>query len=675
MCRTLPGKVTLRYSIHAVLLSTSLSIAHADELDPLADDLLFEDIPIVFSASKYEQKISEAPSSVHIITDRDIEQYGWQTLMEVLDSVPGFYTSYDYAYGYVGSGGFSRPGDYNARYLFLLDGVRINDAIYDAEGVVRESIVNVDMIDRVEVISGPGSSLYGSSAFLGVVNIVTKDGQDFQGTEVAMNLAENASREMTISYGNRTSNGIDFVVSGQFFDSDGSDKLYVTEFDDPATNNGFAVNVDNQESRNLFGKVSYQDLEVSFGFYGRDKVVPTASYDTLFNSALYQLKEEKLSLGAQYTYDFNNTMMLVTRFAYNQYDYMGDYPYDYADPGDPLDLAIWEDKANGEFWLGETTLTKRFERHTLVAGLEYIDFNRQDQKSYDPYYTYIDDKQSTNRVGVYFQDDFSVTERLSMTLGGRFDKQANIEDGELNPRLAFRYRLGGDENLPSSLRLSYGTAFRAPNAYEQYYNDDSNTHKPAMELSAETLDTVELSWEHYFSPALMASASIFRYEIKDLIELVEDPADELLVFENRSSAEAQGVEFSLDGRLAENINALVSYSYVDAEDGATGEQLSNSPKHLAKINLSMPLWADYLRAGIEARYASKRAAITGGYVDGATTANLNLRSEEILPGLSLSARLINVFDEDVWHPVGPEHWQDSLLQPGRTYQLNILYRF
>jgi len=80
---------------------------------------------------------------------------------------------------------FGRPGDYNSRILLLIDGHRTNDNIYNQALVGAEGVIDVDLIDRVEIIRGPGSSLYGSNAFLAVVNIVTKRGRDLKGTEVS----------------------------------------------------------------------------------------------------------------------------------------------------------------------------------------------------------------------------------------------------------------------------------------------------------------------------------------------------------------------------------------------------------------------------------------------------------------------------------------------------------
>jgi len=147
--------------------------------------LLFADIPSVYSASKYEQKVTEAPSKVSIVTAEEIQRYGYQTLADILRSLPGFYTTYDRNYDYIGVRGFGIPGDYDTRLLLLVDGHRINDNVYDSLYSDRGFILDVDLIDRVELVRGPSSSLYGSSAFFGIVNVITKKGRDLNGTEVS----------------------------------------------------------------------------------------------------------------------------------------------------------------------------------------------------------------------------------------------------------------------------------------------------------------------------------------------------------------------------------------------------------------------------------------------------------------------------------------------------------
>ncbi len=144
--------------------------------------MLFQEIPSVYGASRYEQKVTEAPSSVSIVTSADIKHYGYRNLGEILESVPGLYTTYDRNYSYLGMRGFARAGDYNTRVLLLVDGHRLNDAVYDQAPIGTDFPVDVDLIDRVEIIRGPSSSIYGTNAFLGVINVITKRGRDLRGS-------------------------------------------------------------------------------------------------------------------------------------------------------------------------------------------------------------------------------------------------------------------------------------------------------------------------------------------------------------------------------------------------------------------------------------------------------------------------------------------------------------
>ena len=112
-----------------------------------------------------------------IVTAGEIKRYGYRTLADILRSVRGFFVTYDRNYDYVGVRGFGRPGDYNSRVLLLVDGHRINDNVYDTASIGTEFPVDVDLIDRMEIIPGPSSSLYGNNAFFGVINIITRKGE------------------------------------------------------------------------------------------------------------------------------------------------------------------------------------------------------------------------------------------------------------------------------------------------------------------------------------------------------------------------------------------------------------------------------------------------------------------------------------------------------------------
>ncbi len=183
--------------------------ANLSLLDMSVEDLMSIKIDSVYGASGFEQKVTEAPASVTIVTSEEIQRYGYRTLADILRNVEGFYVSYDRNYSYVGVRGFGLPGQYNNGIALLVDGHRLNDDIFDAALIGTEFPIDVDLIDRVEVIRGPNSSLYMASAFLAVVNIITKKGRDLPNLSVAAEAGGQGTYEGRLSYGRAFANGLE----------------------------------------------------------------------------------------------------------------------------------------------------------------------------------------------------------------------------------------------------------------------------------------------------------------------------------------------------------------------------------------------------------------------------------------------------------------------------------
>lgn len=236
----------------------------------------------VFGASQYEQKVTEAPASVTIITADEIKKYGYRTLADILHSVNGFYITNDRSYSYVGVRGFNRPGDYNSRVLLLVDGHRLNDNLYDQAGLGTESPIDVDLIERVEIVRGPSSSLYGTNAFFGVINVIMKRGRDVNGVELSTEVGGYHSYKGRVTYGKRLSSDLEVLFSAAFYDSRGHSRLFYREYNEPATNNGIARHADGDQAYNLFAKLTFHNLTLMGGYSGREKVAPTAHFSTFF---------------------------------------------------------------------------------------------------------------------------------------------------------------------------------------------------------------------------------------------------------------------------------------------------------------------------------------------------------------------------------------------------------
>lgn len=634
----------------------------SDLMELSFDQLLDLKVDSVYGASKFEQKIARAPAAVSIVTSEEIKMHGYRTLADLLRSVRGFYVSNDRNYSYLGVRGFNRPGDYNTRILLLVNGHRFNDNIYDSALLGTEFPVDIDLVDRVEVIRGPGSSIYGNSAFFGVINVITKQGRHLDGAVVSGAAGSWDSYQGRFSYGKKWANEVELLLSGSYYNSDGPARLFYPEYDRPDRNFGVAERADCDQFHNYLVSLSYRGLSLSGAYGSREKGIPTGAYGTDFNDPGNYTIDERTWADLRYTRSFERDLELMVRAYYDHYHYQGQYLYSSVKN---------RDYAIGHWWGTEAQLTQRlFDRHTLIAGVEFRDNFRQDQGNFDifPSAIYLDDRRSSQTWGLFSQAEIALRTNVILNAGLRYDWHSEIEDS-LNPRLGLIFQPAPQ----SAFKLLYGTAFRAPNAYELYYFGAGNKSNP--DLDPETIQTYELVYEQELAKYLRLSASAYYYQVEDLISQRLDPASGLIGFENLERAEARGVEAGLETRGLHGWRGRCSYALQTAEDGKTGEPLSNSPRHLAKFNLIAPLYQGKLFAGLELQYNGQVRTLAGSRADDFVIANFTLFSQKIVQGLEMSASIYNLFDASYGYPGASEHLQDILRQDGRSFRFKLTYRF
>ena len=633
------------------------------------EELIQFGIQEVFGASDRLQPVTEAPSSVSIVTADEIARYGYRTIADILRGVRGIYITNDRNYSYVGVRGFSRPGDYSTRVLLLVNGHRVNDNVYDQASVGAEFGIDVAMFERIEIIRGPASSLYGTNALFAVVNVVTRTGASLNGVAVDADTGTLGTQLIRGSAGRRLANGTDFALSGTLERNDGVSRLYLPVFDIPGGTDGVAHNLDGEQAGQLYGRFSVGNVTITGALGRRVKDVPTASFSTIFNAhdPGEQTTDLKSSVSAQYVRWFG-TARLTTEASFDHASYDGVYPYPGEEPGSADDFR---DGFSGSRWTVASRLARPLPgRQTLTLGGEFVDNVEQNQWGS---YTFLSADnfrldQSSRQGAAYVQDEVRLRPWLIVNGGLRHDRFPRFN--RTTPR-------GAVIVMPSpnhSFKYLYGRAFRAPNAYELYYFRDATAY-----LRPESIDTHEWVWEAYLGERVRTAVSTYRYratELLDLEVLESDPTDARpeFGFANIGTIRATGLELEGELRLKGGAQALASYALQHAKDAdGGGAGLTNSPWHLAKMRLSVPGPRDRSFASFEWQYLSSRTTITGATVTPASLANVtaNFPFGHALTG---TFQIRNLFNARYADPGSDEHLSDSIEQNGRTLRVGVRWK-
>lgn len=644
-------------------------LARSDELLQMSLEQLL-DVAVV-SASKYSQSVSDAPASMTVVTAEDIRSFGYRTLAEALSAVRGFYFTSDRIYQYAGVRGFSPPGDFNDRLLVMVDGHRINDNILDTGFLGTDFPVDMDLVERVEVIRGPGSSLYGGNALLGVINVVTKKGEAFGGTEGALAVGRNNLDKERLSWGQKLENGADLLLSASKMRTPGGEVAF-PDLAAPGNNGGRTRGTDFDHNASVFGKFSLDGLSLEGAWSRRDKGNAAGLTGTVLNDPASYYRDEMAFLDARYRTRLNERAEVESRVFVGSYDYLGNFLYPAGGGATTLNL----DTAHGRWWGGELKWLQDLGRHRLTLGLEAQQNWRQEQLNQDAGSALlnVNEAHSSRRGGVYVQDDYRYSETLSFSAGLRHDTSSGA-DALSSPRLAAVWRA----NPATLLKLLYGSAFRVPNSYELFYSyPGQQLANPA--LKPERISTWETTLDHYLNPDLRLSLAAYQYKMYNQISQVTDAASGLLQYQNQGDITGRGFEAETEKQFANGSRLRGSLSWEKAAD-VNGQVLQNAPRRLAKLNFSWPVVFGW-RLGLEGQAIGERltasAAGTSGRVPGYGLVNLSLLRPMAADGWEVSATVRNLFDRQVSDPAASDLGVAARTElPGERldWRLKLLRRF
>ncbi|MCJ7586445.1 MAG: TonB-dependent receptor [Candidatus Aminicenantes bacterium] len=613
----------------------------------------------ISTAAKYEQLAGDAPASVAIVGSEEIRRYGFRTLDEVLRIVPGFAASYDRNYAYLGVRGFGRPTDYNDRVLLLLNGNALNEGMYGSAAIGTDLGLDLGAVERIEIVRGPASALYGTGAMFCVINIVSKKGSDLNGFRMSAEVGSFGRTGMSAAFGKKLADGTDILLAAQFSDVKGRD-LYFKEFDDPETDGGWARGLDwdvnfGLNARLVRGGLTFQAMAAS-----RGKGIPTAPWDTVFDDPRAKTLDVRSVLELRYDLDLGAAWMVGLRSYYNHCLYEGYYSYGYLNRDETT-----AEKLGGEIQLRWDPSSE----HRLFAGVEYQNHLRADYRNWDPQTVNFDGNFPYRIWSLYLQDQIKIRSNLSLTLGLRRDEYSTA-GSSTTPRLALVYHPWAD----GTFKLLYGEAFRAPNPYEVHYELPSEGYKSNPGLRPEKIRSFEAIWEQKLGRPLLGFVNVYRYILSGLIDQAPDPADGLLQFRNLGKVRAAGVELGLTSRWASGVWAQASYAFQSAEDAATGAKLTNALTHVFKAGLSCPVFKLGF-VSIQLLAESERLTVARTATKPFRLADLAFVSGDRLEPFRISVRIRNIFNETYALPGGFEHRMPAIVQDPRNYSVKLEYLF
>lgn len=629
------------------------------------ESVLFEALPVVEAATLHTQTLQEAPASITVISSNDIRTYGFRTLGEALDSVRGFYMTYDRDYHYAGLRGFSLPGDYNTRFLVMLNGHYLTENIYSSNNFFGQDFgLDMDQVERIEIVRGPSSALYGSNGIFATINVVTKSPVDARRLRASTETGSFGEKKMELSSGMNLGRGANLLVSASVFNNSGQ-SLYFPEFNSPQTNFGWSRGADGERGYHFFANLIWHNWSFTGYMGSRQKQMPTGWSDLIFGDPGNSILDARGFFEAAYSRDLSANRKVRWRIYYDQYRFRARY-----------DALLWNqlssarDLAKGD-WVGSQlaydfaiprvgVLTVGGEVNADIRALEQACFVTPEPAGI------LNSDHPDVAYGFFAQQQWRLSPAWNAYIGVRFDDSKTYTHF-LSPRVALVYQA----SEKSSYKFLFGRAFRNPSAYETYYSNGIYQTGNAA-LRPEQADTFEVAAEHRFSPRLSGLVSAYHYQISGLITDVVT-ADGLAQYQNIEQARSNGVETELSGRLREHVEVTASVA-VQRTTEAHGQTLTNSPECVGKLRGSIPLARNKLRAAMAIQYLSTREVIGSGLVPSYWLADVTLTTMRIRPDFDVQFGVRNLFNQSYYDPVSAGLFQDVIRQDGRSMFVKLIWR-
>lgn len=659
-------KILMSFCLVPILLSAEVE----DDFLSLLDE-------VTEIATKTKLNVDYVPGVVTVIKGKELQALGVSTLSEWssfnmisgIDRIRGI-RGINEAYGL-------------AKIKFLINSKPINFAI---TGAPTFPPISTSLIDRIEVIRGPGSAIYGENAYSGVINIVTKKdikdisfdyivhNQKNSGKALSVNnFYENEELILNINFSRYIDDGINLnTQKDTTYYIDGSSVNRTLE-DDKV--NSF-LNVDLNYNDYLLSLIYFN--RKGGEIYGQSGFLPPD--DDILN---YQ--EEVLNIEAKKSFEFNGVESVpkVGYIVFNQnnenlhYVSKGYMPSIYGNG-----LEITADFKEERYYAGVDNFYT-IDNHKLLLGLEYIYTKLKDvdyKSNFDPltneeYKTKVSftgeknalkENVSRKSSAIYLQDEWNPTQPLTITLGVRWDSYDDVGDS-INPRVAGVYRLS-DNHI---FKMQYAKAFKPPTFFDLYFqNNPVYSGNPDME--PEDIDTYELGYI-YNSTDEVFRVMFFYSNLKNMIGYDFETSE----LRNLSEAKTKGFEVEYIKQINEWTKLTSNFSISDTKDEMTNKPFPNVAKTLANVILNLTPFDD-ISFNLWYQYIGKKPREAGDIRDvfkKQHIVNTSLKIDNLSDNLSMMIGVNDIFNKGLIYPSNIGTYPNDKTWEKRNFWVNLNYRF